>query len=259
VQVVLVQLDIAWEDPAKNYAKVRELLRASPPRAGAMVILPEMFATGFSMNVATVAEREPRPTERSLAELAREHGVYVMGGLASRIDERCVRNECVVFDAAGSIVARYGKLHPFTLGRESSCFTKGDTVTMFAWPGFVVAPFVCYDLRFPEIWRHAVRRGATLMTDIANWPHARIHHWTALLTARAIENQCYVIGVNRAGRDPTLRYPGKSIVIDPSGKVLAEAGEGEQVLTAEIEPAVVEEYRRKLPFLTDIRDEFVPR
>jgi omega-amidase len=255
VQVVVVQLDIAWEDRAANYAKVRQLLRASPPRAGAMVILPEMFATGFSMNVATVAEREPRPTEGFLAELSREHGVFVMGGLASRVDERCVRNECVVFDPAGSVVDRYGKLHPFTLGGESGCFTKGDAVVTFDLSGFVVAPFVCYDLRFPEIWRRAVRSGATLMTDIANWPATRIHHWTALLIARAIENQCYVVGVNRAGRDPALRYPGKSIVIDPSGKVLAEAGEAEQLLAAEIEPTVVEEYRRKLPFLRDIRED----
>src|SRR5438552_12137436 len=100
---------------------------------------------------------------------------------------------------------------------------------MFRWGEFVVAPFVCYDLRFPEIWRRAVRKGTTLMIDIANWPDTRISHWTALLTARAIENQCYVVGVNRVGEDPNVRYIGRSVVIDPAGKIIANAGEAEGV------------------------------
>jgi predicted amidohydrolase len=258
MQIAIVQLDIAWEDRESNYAKVRKMLQDDPPAPGALVCLPEMFATGFSMNVSDVAEREPRATERFLAQLAQELGVCALGGFASHSGDECGRNECVVFDSAGILVARYGKLHPYTPSGEKSCYTPGDSLVTFGWGEFTVAPFVCYDLRFPEIWRRAVRRGATLMIDIANWPDTRIRHWTALLTARAIENQCYVVGVNRVGADPKCRYTGRSVVIDPSGAIVAEADEHEQVLSAQIDPATVAQYRRKLPFLDDIRDDFVP-
>ncbi|HTL28529.1 MAG TPA: nitrilase-related carbon-nitrogen hydrolase, partial [Tepidisphaeraceae bacterium] len=124
------------------------------------------------------------------------------------------------------------------------------------WTDFTVAPFVCYDLRFPEIFRRAVRKGATLMTVIANWPEARINHWLTLLQARAIENQCYVIGINRCGFDPQLRYPGRSVVVDPHGVIIADAGHQQRVLIADLDPKLVETTRTKLPFLSDMREDF---
>src|SRR5205814_2098629 len=192
MQIAAVQFDIAWEDREANYARVRALLAESPPQRGALVVLPEMFATGFSMNVAAAAEGADRP--QFARQLAREHGVYLVAGIATRAsagahsatDANCGRNESIAFDPAGEIVARYTKLHPFTLGGESKCYPRGDQIVTFTWHEFTVATFVCYDLRFPEIFRHATRRGATLMTVIANWPHARIHHWVTLLQARAI-------------------------------------------------------------------------
>ena len=118
-----------------------------------------------------------------------------------------------------------------------------------------MAPLVCYDLRFPEAFRASVRKGADLFPVIASWPRARIAHWTALLRARAIENQAIVVGVNRCGADPKLDYPGKSAIFGPDGAVLAEAGETEGILAAEAEPAVVSAYRKELPFLGDLRDD----
>src|SRR5436305_1612558 len=141
MQILAVQFDIAWEDPPANYAKVRAMLRANPPRPGALVCLPEMCATGFSMNTDLVAESEPRATEKFLSETAQEFNAFVLGGLASRGGDGCVRNECVVFDSTGLLIARYGKLHPFTPGGESSCYTKGGEVTTFRWGDFIVAPF----------------------------------------------------------------------------------------------------------------------
>jgi predicted amidohydrolase len=126
-------------------------------------------------------------------------------------------------------------------------------VTFFEWNRLKVSPFVCYDLRFPEHFRAATKRGAQLLTVIANWPVARIHHWTALLQARAIENQAYVAGVNRCGKDPTLTYNGRSMIVSPKGEVLADAGHGESVIGVEIDPAELEVYRQQLPFLADMR------
>jgi len=121
-----------------------------------------------------------------------------------------------------------------------------------------VAPFVCYDLRFPEVFRIAAARGAQLLAVIANWPSAREAHWLTLLRARAIENQAYVAGVNRCGEDPRLRYTGRSVIIDPRGEVLADAGSDEAVITADIDLADLEEYRRSFPALADMRRELLP-
>ena len=259
MQIVGVQLDIAWEDGEANHAKVAALLDAAQPQRGALIILPEMFATGFSMNVAAVAEGEEGPTRRFLSNLARELGVWVVGGVARRDDttskaEACrPRNEALVFEpSSGRLVARYHKIHPFFVG-ESTHFAAGDEVVTFDWQGMTVAPFVCYDLRFPEAFRTAVRRGAQLFVVVANWPEPRESHWVTLLRARAIENQAYVVGVNRCGSDPNLRYGGRSLVIDPRGEIVADAGRDETVISADIDVAVVEAWRRQFPALRDMR------
>jgi predicted amidohydrolase len=150
----------------------------------------------------------------------------------------------------------YTKLHPFSLGGEKQHYLPGRQVVTFAWQGFTVAPFVCYDLRFPEIFRAAARQGATLFTVIANWPISRAEHWITLLRARAIENQAYVLGVNRVGRDPNTRYGGRSILVDPSGIVRADAGDAATLLRFEIDANLVAQTREKFPFLSDRRSDF---
>jgi len=116
-----------------------------------------------------------------------------------------------------------------------------------------VAPFICYDLRFPELFRMAVRQGAQLYVVIANWPASRVHHWVTLLQARAIENQAYVVGVNRCGSDPKVAYAGRSLVVSPRGVILADAGGGERVLSAELDLAALQAYRAEFPVLQDMR------
>jgi predicted amidohydrolase len=256
MHVSLVQLDIAWEDPPRNYARAHELLAHARLKRESLVVLPELFACGFSMNVDRVGEDEPRATENFLRDVAREFGVFVVGGVAARTAGR-VRNEAVVVNPPGDMIARYAKLHPFTLAGEKDAYAAGEDVVLFDWAEFKVAPFVCYDLRFPEIFRRAVRRGANLFTVIANWPSARVNHWVTLLQARAIENQAYVVGANRCGRDPKLEYPGRSLVIDPLGNIIADAGDHETVLAAEVDFQQVARLRAKLPFLNDLRAEFL--
>ena len=163
----------------------------------------------------------------------------------------------MVADPSGQIVASYTKLHPFTLSGERDHYEAGLEIITFACGGFTIAPFICYDLRFPEVFRHAARRGANFFTVIANWPMARLDHWLTLLRARAIENQCYVLGVNRSGQDPSLLYPGRSMLVDPNGIVQADCGPEEGVLLAQANPALVQTTRKRLPFQHDLRDEFL--
>jgi predicted amidohydrolase len=253
MQLVACQLDIAWEDKRANFRRVREMLAAAPPRAGALVALPEMFATGFSMHVKTIAEPTDGPTHAFLAELAREFQSYVIGGVVTPAPDGRGRNEAAVFGPDGAPVARYAKMQPFSLAGETKHYEAGAATVTFPWHDFTAAPFVCYDLRFPELFRQAVRRGAEVLIVIANWPLVREDHWLALLRARAIENQCYVLGVNRAGDDPHIRYGGHSLVVGPRGETVAEAGSGPQLLVAEIERAPLVDYRREFPALADIR------
>lgn len=252
MRVFACQFEIAWEDKPANFTKVRGLLDEQAPAAGSLIVLPEMFATGFSMNTARVAEPEQGETHQFLSSLAAAHQSFVIGGVASCGAGHNSRNEALVFDPHGREIARYVKQQPFTLGGERDHFEAGTRQVVVECGEFRVAPLICYDLRFPELFRPAAHRGAQVFAVIANWPKPRDAHWLALLRARAIENQAYVIGVNRTGNDPRLAYRGQSLIVDPQGKTLAEAGEGEEVISATLDLKSVEDYRRKFPALGDL-------
>ena len=210
-----------------------------------------MFATGFSMNLAVTRQGEAREDETFLAEIARKFSVATVGGVVSNGDAGRGRNEALAFAPGGNLLARYTKIHPFSLGGEAQGHEAGTNIVTFEWSGIVIAPFVCYDLRFPEIFRAAARRGANLLVVIALWPVKRQQHWLTLLQARAIENQAYVVGVNRVGAEPQYSYAGRSVVIDPHGVIIADAGEREHVLSAQIDWEIVTGWRRDFPALRD--------
>jgi omega-amidase len=249
------QLDISWNDKPANHARVEALLDADPLPAGSLLLLPEMFSTGFSMDVAAINEGEERASERFLARLASELDLYVLGGVVNRSADGRGRNEAVLFAPDGGERARYCKLHPFSYAGETRYYVAGERVETFEWAGTTVAPFICYDLRFPEAFRAAVRRGAQVFVVIANWPAAREPHWLALLRARAIENQAYVIGVNRCGRDPNVAYSGRSLIVDPRGEILVDGGTQEGIVRAELDLSALAEYRRAFPVLADMRSD----
>jgi len=253
MQVAGVQLDIAWEAKEANYAKVRSLVGTAKLPRGTLVVLPEMFATGFSMNVAAIAEPAGGPTEAFLSALAEEFGVFVCGGLVLRAADGRGLNQSVTFAPDRGVAARYSKIHPFSYGGETQHYAPGTEVITYRVGAVPVAPFVCYDLRFPEIFRNAAKKGAQLLTVIANWPQPREAHWLALLQARAIENQAFVIGVNRCGRDPRLSYPGRGQIIDPRGTILADGGNKEGVFGAVLDLAGLMSYRKDFPALEDMR------
>jgi omega-amidase len=247
------QTDITWENKVANYSRVHKLLAANKPERDSLVLLPEMFATGFSMNVPAIDEGANADTEKFLAHLAQEFGIFIIGGVVNRAPDGRGFNQALVVGPTGKTVARYSKMQPFSLGGESKNYMAGDQSVFFAWRELKVAPFICYDLRFPELFRSAVRGGAQLFTVIANWPIMRIHHWVTLLQARAIENQAYVAGVNRCGTDPKFTYNGRSVIVDPHGAILADAGDGERIISADISPEVVIKWRAEFPALQDIR------
>lgn len=251
--VHLVQLDCAWEDKQANFERVRQLLGESRPAPGALIVLPEMFATGFSFQTSITAEPDGGMTESFLGEIARQWRCGVIGGLVHRDEHGACRNQALVMDESGAALARYSKIHPFTLGGEDRCHAAGTDVALASWGGWTLAPLVCYDLRFPELAREAALLGAEVLVFIASWPAKRWHHWLALLQARAIENLAYVIGVNRCGADPDFSYQGRSVVVDPHGAIIADAGSHEHVISAVMERRVLTSWRAEFPALKDAR------
>jgi predicted amidohydrolase len=253
MRIACGQLDIAWEDKAANYQKAYALLAAARLPAGSLFVLPELFATGFSMNTDVIAEAQPGATEEFLQGLARDHKVFVIAGMAARSPNGKARNQAVVVSPEGRPLLRYSKMQPFTLGGEADHYAAGTEVMVFDWLGCKVAPFVCYDLRFPELFRAAVRQGAEVFPVIANWPVKREMHWVTLLHARAIENLACVVGVNRCGTDPKFSYSGRSMIVDPHGIALAQIGNKEGVITADLDLKELRSWRKEFPALKDMR------
>ncbi len=255
MRIVGVQYAVAWEDREANFAAVRRLLDTVTVQPGDLVVLPEMFSTGFTMNLDRACEGAESTAEAFLRAVAVERQAYVVGGVAQWRPDGTGANQAAVYGPDGVLCCRYTKLHPFRHGGEHERYPGGDGVRVFQWHRWTAAPFVCYDLRFPEAFRRALRQGAELYIVIANFPRARLDHWTALLRARAIENQSYVVGVNRVGRDPHQEYPGHSMVVAPDGRVVADAGDAIGVIGAEIDYDALLGYRQRYRFLDDIRSD----
>lgn len=251
MQVIGVQLNSVWEDKPANHRRVRELLSTESIDRGSLIVLPEMFDTGFSMQLAVTAQAADRVSERFLQELARDTGATVMGGVVSPVVDGMGSNEAVVFSPDGSELARYCKRRPFPLSGEDRCHRRGEQAVVFDWNGVTVSPFVCYDLRFPELFREAIDQGAELQLVIACWPAIRSEHWVRLLQARAIENLALTIGVNRCGSEPNLPFDGRSCGFDEQGRKLFEADAVEQVFRIDVDIAAVRKWRKTFPALRD--------
>ena len=247
---VLCQTDTAWEDPLTSHRRIAALLDSEPIAAGSLIVLPEMASTGFSMNTRATAEPPGGPTESFYSALAKIYQSCILGGVVTEW-QGAPRNQAIAVAPGGQVIARYTKQHPFSPAGESEVYPAGDESVVFEWEGFRVAPFVCYDLRFPELFRAAVAQGATLLAVIANWPSPRQHHWHTLLAARAIENQAIVLGVNRAGTDPAHTYSGGSQAFDPQGRSLAKAGEAESLINIHLKPQDVARWRAEFPAVRD--------
>lgn len=246
-----IQIDSVWEDKAANFAKVRTLLAATPPTPGSLIVLPEMFGTGFSCQLSTTVEPLGGETEHFFQEIASQWQCAVLGGLITAGPDELGHNQALAISPDGLELVRYTKIHPFSLGGESEVHAPGNTPIVFEWQGIHVSPLICYDLRFPELARTALGLGAELLIYIAAWPARRIQHWLTLLQARAIENQAYVLGVNRCGQEPNYTYCGRSVLVDPHGVIIADASDGEKSLLCEVDPSVIRTWRQDFPAVRD--------
>jgi predicted amidohydrolase len=250
MKIAAIQPDIDWESPKANFERLSPRIAFAADDGARLVLLPEMFATGFSMATDKVAELEGGPTEEFLREQATTHQIYVGGScpVATASDVRPY-NRFVLVAPDGAAVF-YDKIHPFAYGGESEHYAAGARTLTLEIEGLRCTAFICYDLRFADrFWGLAHDTDAYFV--VANWPAARALHWRTLLRARAIENLAYVVGVNRVGIGDGIAYDGGSCVIDPFGETIAEAGSDETVLLADLDPERVATVRARYPFLED--------
>lgn len=250
MRVALIQMDIAWEDVAGNHRRAARLLARAKEGGATLAVLPEMFSTGFSMDARRIAQPAGGESETFLREEARKLGLWILASVPEQ-GEPAPRNMAMLVPPEGPTV-KYAKIHPFSYAGEDRVYTAGDRVVTAEVGGVRVTPLVCYDLRFPEPFR-AAAEDTDLFVVVANWPDQRREHWRLLLRARAIENQAYVVGVNRVGEGDRLRYLGDSAAVAPLGETLVEADAGEQVVFADVDPSVVAKLRARFPALKDRR------
>ncbi|VFN08119.1 MAG: Predicted amidohydrolase [Candidatus Kentron sp. G] len=252
MKVASIQLDIAWKDKEENLKRAEHFIRIAKNDNCDLVIFPEMFNVGFSMNVASIAEPRNGPTTRKLCELAGRHDVNLIAGYAEQSDEKG-KNVALSINRNGKVVERYVKNHPFSFANEHESYVPGTQQVVFKIDGAKCSMFICYDLRFPELFRK-IAKDVEIIIVIANWPEVRQVHWESLLKARAIENQCFVVGVNRIGKDGNgLVYGGGSHVYHPLGEDLSRGGKNQEYIVTELNIAEVGSIREKFPFLQDMK------
>jgi predicted amidohydrolase len=252
MRIAAVQHDIVWEDREANFARLAPQVARAVGAGAELVLLTETFSTGFSMTPG-IGEPEGGPSAQFLAAQAAEHGVWVAGTCPEIADDGDLPYNSFVLAGPDGTTHRYRKLHPFTHAGEHERFRAGAGPVTVELGGLRVTPFVCYDLRFADVfWAAAQTTDVYLVT--ANWPSARRHHWTTLLQARAIENQAYVVACNRVGTGGDgLHHAGDSRVVDPMGEVLAAAAGGETLVLADVDAAAVTATRDRFAFMADRR------
>jgi predicted amidohydrolase len=251
-----LQFDLAWEDPAVNFRRADRLAEQAAAAGARLLALPEMFATGFAVHSDEVPQHADSVREY-LSEMARRHGTWVLGGYAEPGGHKPL-NSCSLMSPDGGEALHYSKIHPFSLAGEQRRYAGGDHIHTITIEGVRVTPFICYDLRFPEIFR-AAAGDTELFVVIANWPERRSYAWRTLLAARAIDGQAYLLGVNRVGEAEGVSHRGDSALIDPMGEVAEELVGDSGVVIGEVDPDRVHQIRDRFGFLDDRRPQLYSR
>jgi predicted amidohydrolase/AraC-like DNA-binding protein len=265
MKIALTQMDLIWENKEANLDKGEALIVQAAKAGAEMIVFPEMSFTGFSMNVEQIGEvcslnwagQDVCPTAFRMLEISSRYGIAIVFGYVQKFISptgRLIGKNCLMCVADGKILAKYEKLHPFTFGEERQHYGRGDRLSLCHYRGITFGFFICYDLRFPEIFQ-LVSRQAEACVVIANWPKERASDWELLLQARALENQAYVLGVNRIGEGGGLMYLPGSMMFDPYGKRVFSQNNGELCLV-ELDPAAAKRYRREFPVKQDRREAF---
>lgn len=257
LKITTVQTKLFWEDSKKNLAHFSKLLKTVKPDKTDVIVLPEMFNTGFTMNVKGCAQQMGGPAMQWMHLMAYEKNAAVCGSII--IEEHGNYYNRLIWMNPGGAHAHYDKRHLFTMANENKVFTSGHKKLILLLKGWRICPFICYDLRFPVWMRNHNEYDVSVV--VANWPEKRIYAWKQLLIARAIENQSYVVALNRIGRDGNkINYTGDSIVLDPLGKKISKTKSNtESVETIELQMDLLEELRHSFPVLNDADNYHIDR
>lgn len=255
MRIVTVSLDQAWEDKKSNIKQIEGLMLDISPVNPDLVVFPEMTLTAFTMNAVNMAEDySSSATIEFFSKLAKTYQTAIAFGVILNTNSKPTNNLVVVSDE-GIVLARYEKIHPFSYSGETDFYSKGEKVVSLKLKDFTIGLTICYDLRFPELYQ-SLSRQCDVLLNIANWPARRVADWRLLLHARALENQCYMIGVNRTGVDGKgLEYEKSSSVIDPMGKDVEPAHLSDIIDVYDIDKGVVSSYRDSFPVKKDRRVE----
>jgi predicted amidohydrolase len=249
MKIALVSLNQKWEDKSANLLRCEELTKKAKLLGAKLIIFPEMTLTGFSMNTSHSEEfADKSPSVKAFSKLAKDNQIAVVAGVVLKLGAK-PSNALVAFSDDGEEHARYFKIHPFSFAKEDEHFQSGSQLAKMTMPEFKFGFSICYDLRFPELYS-AMAKDCDVLVNIANWPKRRVDHWRTLLKARAIENQVFVIGVNRVGMDANgLEYEHSSLIVNANGEFL-------QPLLSESEIDIYEINRQ---YLVDFRSSFSTR
>lgn len=256
LNVCLVQMDLAWEDPEANRQHIQDILENEAGKHD-LILLPEMFTTGFTMLPKGKGEALDGPTYAWMRALAQQLDTVLAGSLIVEEDGQYY-NRLLAVGPEG-LVTQYNKRHLFRMAGEHKEYFPGSEESIFTVKGWRIRPMVCYDLRFP-VWSRNVpdttgKLGYDVIFYVANWPAIRVSHWKLLLKARSVENQAFCLGVNRIGEDGNeIAYSGDSAIVDYLGKVLSTSSGESRLLTARLDRAGLERYREKFPAWQDADD-----
>ncbi len=256
LKISLAQMNVILGEPRTNLDTVRLMAAEAARRGSQMLVLPELWSTGYDLeNAAEYATELHEGIFSEVREMATHHQLYILGSCLSLLGEGQYGNTAVLCNPQGEIMADYSKIHLFRLMQEEQYLTAGDHLTLVDSEWGKLGLAICYDLRFPEMFRRYALDGAKVVFLPSEWPHPRLAHWQTLLRARAIENQLYLVACNRVGRSKDTDFFGHSCIVDPWGQPLIEAGEEEMLVTCEIDLGRVDEVRRKIPIFEDRRPE----
>jgi len=253
MKIASIQMDISWQDKQKNFAKAQIFIEQAFAENCSLIVFPEMFNSGFSMDSNAIAEPCGGETFKLLSRLAKQNQINIIAGFAEVAADK-TENIAVFISKTGELLSRYVKNYPYTPSGENKVYEKGNQQVVFNLENTPASMFICYDLRFPELFRKVAKQ-VEIIFVIASWPVTRQDHWETLLKARAIENQCFIVGVNRIGRDGNkLQYGGGSHVYSPLGDDLSRGGSTQEFIVTELDITLVSKTRKLLPFLDDIKD-----
>jgi len=252
--IALAQIDIILGDKAANLARGHELARQAAAQHVDLLIFPELWTTGYDLSRASdLAEPIPAgPTARAISAWAQELGLWITGSVLEQSEEG-VFNAAAIFGPEGQVLGPYRKIHRFGPMGEDEWLEAGCEPGLFDLPWGKMGVAICYDLRFPELFRGYALAGARLILLPSQWPKSRLHHWRTLVQARAIENQCFVAAVNRVGHDAQNEFGGHSIAVGPWGEILVEADTAPALLITTIDLSQVDAARQRIPILKDRR------